>query len=135
MPAREREELRNGLLLSQVVTGYAFPNALLQHALPTLEGLSIDVSALERRRDRVVSALRAAGYEVAAPQATFYLLPKVPLGDEQAFVERLTERDVFVLPGSVVELPGYFRMSLTASDAMVEQALPVFAEVADGSVR
>jgi aspartate aminotransferase len=130
MPALEREALRAGLLLSQVVTGYAFPNALLQHALPMLEGLSIDVSALERRRDRVVSALSASGYEVGLPQATFYLLPKVPGGDDLAFVERLAEHGVYVLPGAVVELPGYFRMSLTASDAMVERALPVFAALA-----
>jgi hypothetical protein len=26
----------------------------------------------------------------------------------------------------VVELPGYFRISLTANDAMIEQALPGF---------
>ncbi len=32
-----------------------------------------------------------------------------------------------VLPGTIVELPGWFRLSLTANDEMVEQALPVFA--------
>ena len=30
------------------------------------------------------------------------------------------------MPGTMVELPGYFRISLTANDAMIEQALPVF---------
>ncbi len=28
------------------------------------------------------------------------------------------------MPGQVAELPGYFRLSLTASDDMVERALP-----------
>ena len=93
-------------------------------------GATIDVSALERRRDRVVGFLRGCGYEVGMPQATFYLLPRVPRGDEAAFVERLAARDVYVLPGAVVELPGYFRVSLTASDAMVERALPAFAAMA-----
>jgi aspartate aminotransferase len=32
-----------------------------------------------------------------------------------------------VLPDRVVELPGYFRISLTAADEMVERSLPVFA--------
>jgi aspartate aminotransferase len=33
---------------------------------------------------------------------------------------------VLVLPGTIVELPGWARLSLTASDEMVEQALPAF---------
>ena len=41
-----------------------------------------------------------------------------------AFAERLAERDVLTMPGQVAELPGYFRLSLTASDDMVERALP-----------
>jgi aspartate aminotransferase len=32
-----------------------------------------------------------------------------------------------VLPGQVIELPGYFRICLTATDEMVEQSLPIFA--------
>ena len=31
------------------------------------------------------------------------------------------------MPGTGVELRGYFRISLTANDAMIEQALPGFA--------
>ena len=73
-------------------------------------------------------ALRDLGYEVGTPEGTFYLLPKSPVIDDLAFVERLAAHDVFVLPGSAVELPGYFRISLTATDEMVERALPVFAQ-------
>jgi aspartate aminotransferase len=40
----------------------------------------------------------------------------------------LAERAVLVMPGTLLECPGYFRISLTASDAMIERALPVFAE-------
>jgi aspartate aminotransferase len=42
-------------------------------------------------------------------------------------VDLLAEHDVFVLPGTITELPSYFRISLTANDAMIEQALPGFA--------
>jgi aspartate aminotransferase len=34
---------------------------------------------------------------------------------------------VLVLPGTIVEVPGWFRVSLTASDEMVEASLPRFA--------
>ncbi|CAN7619013.1 hypothetical protein [Rhizobium sp. LjRoot258] len=35
---------------------------------------------------------------------------------------------VWVLPGSVAQLPGRLRISLTANDVMVERSLPVFAQ-------
>jgi aspartate aminotransferase len=41
----------------------------------------------------------------------------------------LAERDVFTMPGSLLEAPGYFRISLTGSDAMIDRALPVFAQM------
>ena len=103
---------------------WAFPNAILQHALAELDTLSIDVARIQRRRDRLVSALRGFGYTVHEPQATFDLLPRSPISDDWAFAERLAERNVLTMPGQVAELPGYFRLSLTASDDMVERALP-----------
>ena len=57
----DREALRQAIFVAQLATGYAFPNALLQHAIEDLERLSIDVGALERRRDRLVPALRGDG--------------------------------------------------------------------------
>lgn len=122
----DREQLRQAITASQMCTGFAYPNALLQHALPDLEKLSIDIPRLQARRDRMVTALRDLGYEVRAPEGTFYLLPRSPIADDWSFVERLARLDVFVLPGSLVEMPGTFRVSLTASGEMVERALPRF---------
>jgi aspartate aminotransferase len=129
LPLAEREMLRQAIRLAQVTTGWAFPNAVLQHALPDLEQLSIDVGHLERKRDRLVMALRQLGYEVESPEGTFYLLPRSPLADDLALTELLAEQDVFVLPGSMVEMPGYIRLSLTADDATIERALPGLAAV------
>src|SRR5262249_26973476 len=122
----DREQLRQALFLAQVITGYAFPNALLQHALPDLESLSIDIAHLQRKRDHLTAALGNMGYKVNLPEGTFYLLAHSPMADDQAFAEILAEQNVFVLPGTVVELPGYFRISLTANDEMIERALPGF---------
>ena len=103
------------------------PDAVMQYALPDIDGLLIDVPAIERRRDRMVAVLREQGYELHVPEGTFYLLPRAPLADDRAFCAFLAEEGVAVLPGYVVELPGYFRISLTATDEMVEWSLPVFA--------
>jgi aspartate aminotransferase len=123
-----RDALRQALYTAQLVNGFAFPNALLQHALPDLEALSIDVEHLQEKRDWLVRELREAGYELHAPEGTFYLLVRSPLSDDRAFLKRLEAHDVFCLPGSLVECPGYFRISLTANDAMIERALPGFRE-------
>jgi aspartate aminotransferase len=123
----DRETLRRAIFLSQLASGFAFPNALLQHAIDDLEALSVDIAALERRRDRLVPALRAMGYETSLPEGTFYVMARSPIADDQAFAERLAEHGALVLPGSIVELPGWFRISLTASDAMVEAGLRSFA--------
>jgi aspartate aminotransferase len=121
-----REELRLGMLATALGSGNAFPDAVMIYALADIDAMSIDLEALARRRDVVVSALQEMGYELHSPEATFYLLPKVPGGDEKAFVQRLARDDVLVLPGRATDTPGYFRLSLTATDAMVERALPVF---------
>jgi aspartate aminotransferase len=124
----QREAIREALFTAQLVTGYAFPNALLQHALPDLEKLSIDVTHLQRKRDRLVEALRRIGYRLHSPEGTFYLLVESPLRDDLAFIDRLAEQNIFCLPGTILEMPGYFRISLTATDDMIERALPGFAK-------
>ncbi len=125
----DRALLRMALFAAQMVNGHMFPNSLLMHALPDLEQLSIDVKNLEQKRDWMVGELKRMGYQVHSPEGTFYLLPRSPIPDDVAFARLLAERKVFVLPGSTCEWPGYFRISLTASDEMIERGLPVFAEV------
>ena len=39
----------------------------------------------------------------------------------------LARHRVLILPGTIVEVPGWFRVSLTASDEMVEFGIPRFA--------
>ncbi|HEV2887981.1 MAG TPA: aminotransferase class I/II-fold pyridoxal phosphate-dependent enzyme [Jatrophihabitans sp.] len=124
MPDRER---MRGAVLTAQYNGFGMPDAVLQRALPELEGLCIDLGRLQRRRDLLVGTLRGLGYEPHLPEGAFYLLARSPLADDSAFVEMLAAEDIFVLPGHVVELPGYFRISLTANDAMVERSLPGFA--------
>ncbi len=123
----DRESLRAMIFGTQVLTGYAFPNALLQHALPDLEKLSIDMEHLQEKRDWLLRELRQMGYDAHEPEGTFYLMPRSPLSDDVAFSKILAAHNILCLPGTVVELPGYFRLSLTANDQMIERALPNFA--------
>ena len=75
-----------------------------------------------------LAALREQGYEVVEPQGTFYILVRSPIEDDRRFAEALQSHDVFVLPGAMFEMPGWFRISVTANDDMVERSLPGFGK-------
>lgn len=128
----DREAVDYRIFVQQLAAGWGFPNALLQHAIGDLEELSIDIGALQARRDRMVPALREMGYEVTHPEGTFYVMVRSPDPDDLAFTARLAELGALVLPGTIVELPGWFRVSLTASDEMVERGLEAFRAAREG---
>jgi aspartate aminotransferase len=129
MPDVERRAFSESMFAAQMALGWCFPNAVMQYAIPDLETLSIDQAALKRRRDRLMSALSENGYDVLTPEGTFYLWSKWPQGDPEQLWNHLADRNVFVMPGTLLNGPGYFRISLTASDEMVERALSAFGEV------
>ena len=117
----------SAIFVAQIASGYSFPNALLQHAIEDLERLSIDIGALERRRDRLVPALRALGYEATMPEGTFYVMARSPMADDEAFSRPPGQPRGARPAGHGRRGPGWFRISLTASEAMVERGLRSFA--------
>ncbi len=129
MPDAERRAFSDSMFSAQMALGWCFPNAVMQYAIPDLETLSIDQAALTRRRDCLMSVLSENDYDVLPPEGTFYLWSRWPSGDPVQLWNHLADRNVFVLPGSLMNAPGYFRISLTASDDMVDRALSAFREV------
>ena len=129
----DRQATGYRIFVQQLAAGWGFPNALLQHAISDIEQLSIDIGALQARRDRMVPALREMGYEVTNPEGTFYLMVRSPDPDDIAFSSRLAVLGALVLPGKIVESPGWFRISLTASDEMVERGLRSFREAIESA--
>ena len=81
----------------------------------------------ERRRDRLVPALRAAGIAAPLPQGSLYIWGQTPAGlRSSVFADRLLDEAAIVVTagsnfGSCGE--GYFRMSLTVPDAALEEAV------------
>jgi aspartate aminotransferase len=89
-----------------------------QRATEELEGLWKDLAALQD-----------AGDAVQVTQGAFDLMPSAPEAADAAFADRLAVRDVFVLPGKFLKMPGTFRVCLTATEGMVERSLPEFREL------
>ena len=75
----------------------------------------------------MVDALMGMGYQVHRPEGTFYLFPRSPITDDEAFAHLLVEQKILVMPGTLFETPGFFRICLTATEETCERSLPGFA--------
>jgi aspartate aminotransferase len=128
----DRESLRHAVFMAQIAGGWLFPSAIMQYSLAELDRLSIDLVELERKRDLFVAELEPMGYELRPPEGTFYLWARSPDVNDVAFVQRLAEDGVLVLPGTTCAAPGHFRISLTGTAEMIEQSLPVFDKAVSG---
>ncbi len=98
----------------------------MQYSMPDLETLCIDIEHLQHKRNWMVHELSDMGYQLGTPEGTFYLLVKSPLEDDVAFTKLLAEKGIYCLPGSTAEIPGYFRISLTANEEMIRRSIPGF---------
>ncbi|NLJ39610.1 MAG: LL-diaminopimelate aminotransferase [Candidatus Atribacteria bacterium] len=80
-----------------------------------------------RRRNLVVEALQACGFEVEKPRASFYIWVPVPMGyTSMSFAEHLLENTgVVVTPGIGFGQfgEGYIRISLTSSEEILAKAM------------
>jgi LL-diaminopimelate aminotransferase len=81
----------------------------------------------QERRDAMVGALRAEGFEVETPRATLYLWVPLPEGTASAAFQRRALEDVGVvtLPGTAfgAGAEGFFRIALTvATSRLIEAA-------------
>jgi aspartate aminotransferase len=115
--------------------GFCTPTALMQLAVRRLlDRTPPHLAAIARRRQWTVTALRHAGYELVPPEATFFVYPRSPDPDDFEFAARLAARGVLVLPSALFHHPGHFRISLTATDEMLDEALRALGAVARKAV-
>lgn len=110
--------------------GFCTPTSLMQLAVRKLLSVERDLASVAARRARMTEALEAFGYDVPDSQATFFLYPRSPIGDDVAFAESLASEGVLVLPARLFHDAGRFRIALTVSDAMIDRALTVFERAA-----
>ncbi len=107
------------------------PQAIQRMAIAALEGpqevIGENNRVYQRRRDRLVTALRGLGLRVSPPKASLYVWARIPDGETSVrFATRLLdEAGVVVTPG-VGYGPsgeGYVRLSLTLPDERLEEGV------------
>jgi aspartate aminotransferase len=124
-----KEDLLAGMALANRILGYVNAPALMQRAIQSLQGVSVDATIYKKKRDLLCDGLSECGYEIVKPNGAFYLFPKTPIRDDVAFVKALQEELILTVPGSGFGAPGYFRIAFCVDDDTIRQALPGFERV------
>ncbi len=128
--------LINAVTLTNRTLGFVNAPVLGQRLAMALLDQGVDVSVYARRREAMARVLREAGIRFALPQGAFYFFPEAPGGDDQAFVQALLAKNVLAVPGRGFGFSGYFRLSFSVDDAVIERSAAGFqaavAAVANG---
>jgi aspartate aminotransferase len=131
--AEGREELIAALSLSNRILGFTNAPSLWQHVIARCLDAVVDLEPLRRHRDRLLAGLEEKGYEVCAPDGTFYLFPRTPGGDDQAFVRKAMDDLLLLVPGGAFGREGHFRIAFCVDDRTVDLAVERLPQA--GSVR
>jgi aspartate aminotransferase len=128
-----REDVSRELVRWTRILGLATPTALMQRAVPRLLGLHYDQRWLSVWRRRYVDELSASGYEVVVPDTTLFIYVRTPGGrGDFEFIEELASAAVLGLPAPIFHHRGFFRLSMTGSEEMLERALPILRGFGQG---
>lgn len=127
--ATYREDLLAGMALANRILGYVNAPALMQRTIQSLQGVSVDATIYQKKRDLLCTGLSECGYEYIRPKGAFYLFPKTAVPDDVAFVKALQEELILTVPGSGFGAPGYFRIAFCVDDDTIRGALPGFKRV------
>jgi aspartate aminotransferase len=124
-----KEDLLAGMALANRTLGYVNAPALMQRAIESLQGVSVDMAAYQEKRDLLCDGLSECGYEFIRPKGAFYLFPKSPVPDDVAFVRALQEELILSVPGRGFGCPGFFRIAFCVDDNTIKKAMPGFRRV------
>lgn len=124
-------DIINALLRVKSNLDSGIPQAIQHMAITALRGSDEtpkhNSDVIGKRRDRVVNVLRKLGFRVQTPKASFYVWAGIPTDEKSIpFCARLLDETAVVVTPGVGYGPngeGYIRISLTAPDARIEEAM------------
>jgi aspartate aminotransferase len=131
-PASEdASDLWRAMVFGMRALGFVNAPAIQQRLIAGLLDVRVDMSGYTEKRQRLLDALDAGGYEVVRPDGAFYLFPRVPGGgDDVAFVQTCVKERLLVVPGSGFAWPGHVRMAYAVTDRDVDLAVGALARIA-----
>ncbi len=124
------ERLMSAMVFANRTLGFVNAPALMQLAVAALQGVTIDVSSYQQRRDRLYSLLTSRGFQMVKPQGAFYLFPRSPIVNDVSFVQEAQRRRILVAPGTGFGWPGHFRIAYSVPMEMIERSVGAWEALA-----
>lgn len=112
------------------VMGFVNAPSLMQRVVMHCLDERTDIAAYDLNRKTLYNGLKAAGFECAYPQGTFYMWVKAPCDDKE-FCAMAKKYNILVVPGSSFACPGYVRIAYCVSLKTIEGSLPGFKKLAE----
>lgn len=110
-------------------TGHNCPPSIIQLAVAECLDITSDLSVYETNRNILYQELTSLGFECVKPDGTFYVFPKAPEKDANAFCEKAKKYDLILVPGDSFGVPGYFRMAYCIDTEKVIRSLEVIRKM------
>ncbi len=124
--AEDAEKLMGALNLANRILGFVNAPALMQRLIRHIQGVCVDKTIYEAKRDMLCEGLKNAGYEFSVPAGAFYVFPKSPIPDDVEFVKLLQDELILAVPGSGFGGPGYFRLAYCVDDDTIKRSFDGF---------
>ncbi len=106
--------------------GHNCPTALMQLVAAECCELTSDLSVYETNMNLLFDALTGLGFDVVRPGGTFYMLPRAPETDANAFSRKALRYGLVLVPCDTFGLPGYFRIAYCTDTEKVYRSLSAF---------
>ena len=123
---KDKQVLYDALVFSLRTLGHVNATAIMQKSIEDIQEESVDINIYKQKRDYIYDELIQIGYECVKPDGAFYLFPKSPIEDDAKFVRILQNSKVLTVPGRGFGLAGYFRISYSVDDWVLEGSIEGF---------
>jgi aspartate aminotransferase len=124
-----KSELFNAIVMCNRICGFVNAPATMQRVIGEIinkDNNSVDVGIYENRRNLFYDFLIKTGYKVYKPEGAFYFFVKSPIEDDVAFVNKLLEEKILVVPGRGFGRSGYFRISYCVNENIIKGSFSGF---------
>ncbi|MCZ7357598.1 MAG: pyridoxal phosphate-dependent aminotransferase [Candidatus Methanoperedens sp.] len=124
----DARDIMEAMTFANRILGFINAPALMQQVITNLQGVRVDISEYQERRDFFCDALDDFGYSFIRPKGTYYIFPESPV-DDLVFARELSREGILVFPGTVFGRSGYFRIAFCVKKETIEKSLNGFRKV------
>ena len=124
----DHENLAQAATYCNRTLGFVNAPAFFQKVIERTVGVHVDIALYEKRRNRLVEVIRAAGFDIELPEGGLYLFPRAPC-DDVAFAAACACHHVLLVPGSSFYCPGHVRLCFAVSETCIENSAAAFQAI------